>query len=147
VVGPLQLVRAALSLLSGDYQEPYQVAVVLEEGSWRIEVALPRWEEYQRKFLGERLRKEGSGRGLDIRAARFGSQPLRVFGIRVSGIRVFRARIRCCIGSKIEEVLGGERALKAERGQKSQSRRKRQGITAGGKGTRLLGRWGGPIGG
>jgi len=33
----------------------------------KIEVAFPRWEEYQWKFLGERLRKEGSGRGLDIR--------------------------------------------------------------------------------
>ena len=83
------------------------------------------------KLLGERLRKQGACRGLDIRAATFVS--------RFSGFEMKDRMLR-----QIEEVLAGERA-------KNQSRQRRQGSAAGvkgtgGKGTRLLGRWGGQIG-
>jgi hypothetical protein len=46
---------------------PYEVAVVLGRGKLaKIEVALSNREEFQVKLLGERLRKEGACRGLDI---------------------------------------------------------------------------------
>jgi hypothetical protein len=69
VVGRLQLVRADLSLLlleGGPMRWPW----FWGEGSWRRS----RWphrteKEFQGKLLGERLRKEGACRGLDIRAA------------------------------------------------------------------------------
>ena len=57
---------------SGEQLYPYQLAVVLGRGKLaKIEVALTKWEECQVKLLGERLRKEGACRGLDIRAAKF----------------------------------------------------------------------------
>jgi hypothetical protein len=88
----------------------------------KIEVASPKREEYQGKFLGERLRKEGSGRGLDIRRSQVRFPPLRFFGypsFRVSCIRVSEQGSDVDSGSKIEDRRGarGERALKAERAQ------------------------------
>ena len=119
---PLQLVRAIYPY----YQGPYQVAVVLGRGKLaKIEVALSKWEEYQVKLLGEQLRKEGACRGLDIRAAKFVSR-LSEFQIEGSDVAVDRR------GAGGREGAEGERA-------KSQSRQRRQGSAAGGKGTRLLG--------
>jgi hypothetical protein len=65
---------------------------------------------YQVKLLGERLRKEGSCRGLDIRAAKFVS--------RLSEFQASEFQSKDQMVQSIEEVLGGERALKAERTRK-----------------------------
>jgi hypothetical protein len=84
------------------YKGPYEVAVVLGRGKLaKIEVALSNREEHQGKLLGERLRKEGACRGLDIRAAKF-----------VSRLSDFEMKNRML--QWIEEVLAGERELKAE---------------------------------
>jgi hypothetical protein len=85
---------------SGEPLYPYHVAVVLGRGKLpKIEVALTKWEEYQVKVLGERLRKEGACRGLDIRPAKF-----------VSSLSEFEAKDRML--QWIEEVLTGQRARK-----------------------------------
>jgi hypothetical protein len=62
------------------------------------------------KLLGERLRKEGSCRGLDVRAAKFVS--------RLSEFQASEFQSKDQMVQSIEEVLGGERALKPERTKK-----------------------------
>jgi len=95
---------------SGEQLYPYQVAVVLERGKLaKIDVALSKCEEYQVKLLGEQLRKEGACRGLDLRAAKF-----------VSRLTEFQTKDQML--QWIEEVLAGERALKAERANKAKTR-------------------------
>jgi hypothetical protein len=65
----------------------------------KIEVALSNWEDYQVKLLGEQLRKDGASRPRHPRCqVRFPS--LRVFGHPSFRHPSFRARIRCCSGSK-----------------------------------------------
>ena len=95
------------------------------------------------KLLGERLRKEGSCRGLDVRAAKFVS--------RLSEFQASEFQSKDQMVQSIEEVLGGERALKPERTKKPKpaktARERRRGKGNWRKGTRLHGRWGGPIGG
>jgi hypothetical protein len=99
---------------SGEPLYPYQVAAVLGGGKLaKIEVALTKWEEYQVKLLGEQLRKEGACRGLDIRAAK-----------SVSRLSEFQTKDRML--QWIEEVLEGQRALKAERVKKVKRARERR---------------------
>ena len=118
--------RAICSIL---IRGPYQVAVVLGRGKLaKIEVALTRLEEYQVKLLGDQLRKEGACRGLDIRAA-----PAANFVSRLSEFQTKDQMLQW-----IEEMLAGERALKAET---ARERRRR------GEGNSPAWRRGGPIGG
>jgi hypothetical protein len=120
---------------SGEQLYPYQVAAVLGRGKLpKIEVALTRWEEYQVKLLGEQLRKEGACRGLDIRAARFVSR------LSESQASEFQTKDRML--QWIDEVLAGERFLKAERAKKAKTARERR----RGEGKSLSSEWGGPIG-
>ena len=115
---------------SGDLLYPYQVAVVLGRGKLaKIEVALTKWEEYQVKLLGEQLHKEGACRGLDIRAAKF-----------VSRLSEFQTKDRML--RWIDEVLAGERLLKAERAKKAKTGRERR----RGEGKSLSSERGGTIG-
>jgi hypothetical protein len=104
---------------SGEQLHPYQVAVVLGRGKLsKIEVALTKWGEYQVKLLGERLRKEGVCRGLDIRAAKF-----------IPASPSFRHpsfRPRIGMLQWLEEVLAGERSLKAERAKRAKTARERR---------------------
>ena len=100
---------------SGEPLYPYQVAAVLGRGKLaKIDVALTKWEEYQVKLLGEQLRKEGACRGLDIRAAKSVSRLSSEFQTKD---RMFEW---------IEEVLEGQRALKAERVKKVKRARERR---------------------
>jgi hypothetical protein len=115
---------------SGEQLYPYQVAVVLGRGKLpNIEVALTKWEEYQVKLLGEQLRQEGACRGLDIRAARF-----------VSRLSEFETKDRML--QWLEEVLAGERSLKADRAKKAKTARERR----RGEGKSLSSERGGTIG-
>jgi hypothetical protein len=103
---------------SGEQLYPYQVAVVLGRGKLaKIEVALTRWEEYQVKLLGERLRKEDACRGLDIRAAKFVS--------RLSEFQASEFQTKDRMLQWIDEVLTGERLLKGERAKKAKTARAR----------------------
>jgi hypothetical protein len=70
------------------------------------------------KLLGERLRKEGSCRGLDVRAAKFVS--------RLSEFQASEFQIKDRILQWIDEVLAGERSLKAERAKKAKTARERR---------------------
>ena len=116
---------------SGEQLYPYQVAVVLGRGKLaKIEVALTKWEEYQVKLLGEQLRKEGRCPGLDIRAAKFAS-------------RLSEFQTKDQMMQWIEEVLEGERALKADRANKAKTARERR---RRGEGNSPLSQRGGPIG-
>ena len=100
---------------SSDPLYPYQVAVVLGRGKLaKVEVGLTRWEEYQVKLLGERLRKEGACRGLDIRAAKF-----------VSGLSEFQTKDQML--QWVEEVLAAERARKPKPAKTARERRRREG--------------------
>jgi len=104
---------------SGEPLYPYQVAVVLGRGKLpKIEVALTKWEEYQVKLVGEQLRKEGACRGLDIRAAKFVS--------RLSEFQTSEFQTKDRILQWIDEVLAGERSLKAERAKKAKTARERR---------------------
>jgi hypothetical protein len=104
---------------SGEQLYPYQVAVVLGRGKLpKIEVALTKWEEYQVKLLGEQLRQEGACRGLDIRAAKFVS-PLSEF--QASEFQTKDQMLQW-----IEELLEGERSLKAERAKRAKTARERR---------------------
>jgi hypothetical protein len=115
---------------SGEQLYPYQLAVVLGRGKLaKIEVALTKWEEYQVKLLGERLRKEGACRGLDIRAVRF-----------VSRLSEFQTKDQML--QWIDEVLAGERLLKTERAKKAKTARERR----RGEGKSLSSERGGTIG-
>jgi hypothetical protein len=103
------------------------------------------------KLLGEQLRKDGA-RGLDIRPAKLVSRLSELQASGVSGHPSFRPRIRCCNGSKIEEVLGGERAPKAERAKKPEpaktaGERRRPGEGNWREGNSPAWRGGGSIGG
>jgi len=115
---------------SGEPLYPYQVAAVLGRGRLpkKIEVALTKWEEYEVKLLAEQLRKGGACRGLDIRAAKF-----------VSRLSEFQTKDRML--HWIEEVLGGERALKSEKAKTASEGRGR------GEGNSPLSRRGGTLGG
>ena len=80
--------------------------------------------------MGERLRKQGACRGLDIRAAKFVS---RLSEFQASEFQTKDQRLQW-----IDEVRAGERALKAET---ARERRRR------GEGNSPAWRRGGPIGG
>jgi hypothetical protein len=69
------------------------------------------------KLLGERLRKEGSCRGLDIRAAKFVS--------RLSEFQASEFQTKDRMLQWIDEVLTGERLLKGERAKKAKTARAR----------------------
>ena len=125
---------------SGEPLYPYQVAAVLGRGKLaKIEVALTKWEEYQVKLLGEPLRKEGVCRGLDIRAARFVS--------RLSGFQASEFQSKDRMLQWIDEVLAGERLLKAERAKKVKRARERRRWEGNWReGNSPLSRRGGPLG-
>ena len=119
---------------SGEQLYPYQVAAVLGRGKLpKIEVALSRWEEYQVKLLGERLRKEGACRGLDIRAAKF-----------VSRLSEFETKDRML--QWIDEVLAGESALKADKANKPKPAKTARERRRRGEGNSPASRRGGPLG-
>jgi hypothetical protein len=80
--------------------------------------------------MGERLRKQGACRGLDIRAAKFVS--------RLSEFQASEFQTKDQMLQSIDEVRAGERALKAET---ARERRRR------GEGNSPAWRRGGPIGG
>ena len=80
--------------------------------------------------MGERLRQQGAGRGLDIRAAKLVA--------RLCEFQASEFQTKDQILQWIDEVRGGERALKAER---ARERRRR------GEGNSRAWRRGGPIGG
>ena len=82
------------------------------------------------KLMGERLRKQGAGRGLDIRAAKFVA--------RLSEFQASEFQTKDQMLQWIDEVRAGERALKAET---ARERRRR------GEGNSPAWRRGGPIGG
>ena len=67
---------------------------------------------------GERLRKEGACRGLDIRAARFVS--------RLSEFQASEFQTKDQMLQWLEEVLAGERSLKAERAKRAKTARERR---------------------
>ena len=94
------------------------------------------------KLLGERLRKEGSCRGLDVRAAKFVS--------RLSEFQASEFQSKDQMVQSIEEVLGGERALKPERTKKPKpaktARERRRGKGNWREGNSPLSRRGGPLG-
>jgi len=124
---------------SGDLLHPYQVAVVLGRGKLaKIEVALTRWEEYQVNLLGEQLRKDGACRGLDIRAAKFVS--------RLSEFQASEFQTKDRMLQWIEEVLEGERLLKAGRAKKAKTARERRRGAGRREGNPLSSERGGPIG-
>jgi hypothetical protein len=103
---------------SGEPLYPYQVAAVLGRGKLaKVDVALTKWEEYQVKLL-EQLRKEGACRGLDIRAAKSVS--------RLSEFQASEFQTKDRMFEWIEEVLEGQRALKAERAKKVKRARERR---------------------
>jgi hypothetical protein len=106
---------------------PYQAAVVLGEGSWRrSRWPFPGGRNTRGSSWGSGFGRKAAVAAWTSAAAKFVSRPsdflgLRFFGhpsFRVSGIRVSEQGSDVGNGSKIEEVLGGERALKAERAQK-----------------------------
>jgi hypothetical protein len=106
---------------------PYEAAVVLGEGSWRrSRWPFPGGRNTRGSSWGSGFGRKAAVAAWTSAAAKFVSRPsdflgLRFFGhpsFRVSGIRVSEQGSDVGSGSKIEEVLGGERALKAERAQK-----------------------------
>jgi hypothetical protein len=103
---------------------PYQVAAVLGRGKLaKIEVALTKREEYQVKLLGEQLRQEGACRGLDVRAAQSVS---RLSEFQASEFQASEFQTKDRMFEWIEELLAGQRALKAERAKKATRARERR---------------------